>query len=70
MQQPTIKITASDIYNNEVLDVTTRFHHFDGKAWYGNIMIDTEREGEVKLSGRHEYNDYQEQYGFILVDAG
>ncbi|SEW37329.1 hypothetical protein [Chitinophaga arvensicola] len=65
--QVSIKITAADIYNQEVLDVITRFHRFDGKAWYGKIIIETETGGTVALDGRHEYNDYEAQYGFIII---
>ncbi|SHL15287.1 hypothetical protein SAMN05444266_102229 [Chitinophaga jiangningensis] len=67
MQQPGIIITNTQLYNDAVLDVTTRFTSFDGRAWKGKIRIETETEGTIALDGRHEYNDYEEQYGFILM---
>ncbi|MBV7533748.1 hypothetical protein [Chitinophaga sp. sic0106] len=67
MQQPDVIITNAQLYNDAILDVTTKFTSFDGRVWQGKIRIETEAEGTIALIGRHEYNDYEEQYGFILV---
>ncbi|NIG54729.1 hypothetical protein [Chitinophaga sp. Cy-1792] len=69
MQQPDVIVTNTPLYNEEILDVITRFTSFDGRVWQGKIKIETEASGTISLDGRHEYNDYEEQYGFILVAA-
>jgi hypothetical protein len=66
----TIKITNESLYNSNVKDVDTSMlkcnDSYNRFIATGNISIQT-NEGWKEFDGEHGQNDYQEEYGFILI---
>ena len=59
----TIEITNSKIYNEKVIDIDTT--GLCGQR--GTISIETECNGWIDFTGEHGTYDYEEDFGFILV---
>jgi len=59
-----IKITNEEIYNEKVVDVNLDFHK--GRM-NGDVAIEVVGEGEKCFTGEHGPDDYEEDYGFVIV---
>ena len=59
-----IKITNEELYNEKVLDVELDFHK---GGMNGDVAIEVEGIGERCFSGEHGSDDFEEDYGFIIV---
>ena len=59
-----IKITNEELYNEKVVDVDLDFYK---GGMNGDVAIEVEGEVERCFTGEHGANDYEEDYGFIIV---
>ena len=60
----TIKITNEELYNEKVVDVDLDFHK---GGMNGDVAIEVEGEGWRNITGEHGANDYEEEFGFIIL---
>ena len=60
-----IKITNEELYNEKVVDVDLDFHK---GGMNGDVTIEIEGEGERCITGEHGTYDYEDDYGFIIVE--
>jgi hypothetical protein len=58
-----IKITNESLFNERVIDVDLDFHK---GGMVGDVAIETSA-GERCFSGEHGSNDYEVDYGFIII---
>jgi hypothetical protein len=60
----TIEITNSELYNEKVENVELDFHRGEMN---GDVAIEVVGEGERVFTGEHGANDYEDEYGFIII---
>lgn len=69
MTQVTYQITDEKKFNNKVIDVDTgELKPETTDVVKGAIGIEIDGEGWRDISGIHGRSDYEEEFGFILVD--
>lgn len=59
-----VEITNEKIYNEKVVDVDLDFHK---GGLNGDLAIEVKGEGEICFTGEHGANDYEEEFGFVIV---
>ena len=59
-----VKITNEELYNEKVVDVDLDFHK---GGMNGDVAIEVVGEGEKCFTGEHGPDDYEEDYGFVIV---
>jgi len=60
----TIKVTNKKLFDEKVQDVDLDFHK---GGMNGDVAIEVEGEGERCFTGEHGANDYEEEFGFVIV---
>ena len=57
------------IKNQEIFDRTVYNLDIDVKnSGYGNILIITPEGENIEIDGQHGQHDYEEKYGFVLIE--
>ena len=59
-----IKITNEELYNEKVINVELDFHK---GGLNGDVAIEVVGEGERCFTGEHSYDDYEQEYGFVII---
>lgn len=59
-----VKITNENLYNEKVVSVDLDFHRGVMK---GDVSIEVVGEGERCYTGEHGANDYEEEFGFVII---
>ena len=65
----TFKVTNDELFIGEVIDVcTSGLRSVNDDTFEGTLQIETEDKGTITITGEFGYNDYEEEYGFILIE--
>jgi len=65
----TYKITNQETFNENAIDVCcellTQTYDFN---YRGTLTIETENDSKIHIHGEHFANEYETDYGFIIVE--
>lgn len=64
MNTMTYKITNPEIFNAKVSRIYIDINYL----WHGQILIITKSGDEISWDGQHGPNDYEDEYGFVLIE--
>lgn len=62
-----IQITNTDLYHNTVTDVELNLT-FNSGSFHGDVEIEEDGKPSRTISGEHGHNDFEEEYGFIIIN--